>query len=188
MINNIDFDYTLTKKMNPGAKRSLYSTFCVLQNSGYVSEAFVQENKKLFQLYHGYEADHSISFELRDYYTHKWFKENMESVSREKNLQKHKFKEIILSSKNKFYFRNGIKEMFDLIEKFEIPLYIISGGIKDVIDSSLNYVISNYLKIKNKNLIKIISNEFNYNKETNEIENCVEPMIYTFNKHIVFYL
>jgi 2-hydroxy-3-keto-5-methylthiopentenyl-1-phosphate phosphatase len=92
----------------------------------------------------------------------------------------------MVTSENQFYFRNGIKELFQLIEKYHIPLYIVSGGIKEVIQSSLKYVIQNFNSLVQKGLIHIVSNEFTYNSETDEIETYKEPMIYTFNKSIVF--
>jgi len=91
----------------------------------------------------------------------------------------------MITSENQFFFRNGIKELFELIEKYQIPLYIISGGIKEVIQSTLKYVIQNFNSLVQKGLIHIVSNEFIYNKETYEIETYKEPMIYTFNKSIV---
>ena len=183
----LDFDYTLTKQVNPNIDKRFFTSYCILEHSGFVSQKFIEQNRQLYKKYSIYEQDNSINFETRDFYTKKWFKENLEIFKQEKQLKKNIYDQLMVKSQNQFFFRNGIKELFELIEKYEIPLYIISGGIKEVIQSTLKYVITNFNQLVQKGLIHIVSNEFIYNNETHEIETYKEPMIYTFNKSIVIH-
>jgi HAD superfamily hydrolase (TIGR01544 family) len=173
-----DFDFTLTKKYFE--ETHLYSSYCVLEKSEFISDNFKQKNQELFVKYSKYENDLTIDFSTKDQLIRRWFQENLELIL-EENIKKESFLAMILQAEKNFYYRYGISEFFDLIEKHNIPIFIISGGIQEIIEESLNHVLPQYSTLKNKNLIHVIANKFKYD-ENNKVIGYVEPFVYTFNK------
>ena len=91
-------------------------------------------------------------------------------------------------SEGDFFFRNGINELFKIIEDHNIPLFIISAGVKDVIDIVLETLFNNFDTLKRKGLLHIMGNKFIYDEKDNII-GYEKPVITTFNKNTVsFYL
>jgi 2-hydroxy-3-keto-5-methylthiopentenyl-1-phosphate phosphatase len=109
-----------------------------------------------------------------------WFKENLDLMLAE-NVTKENFQSMILQAERNFYYRHGILEFFELIHNNKIPLFIISGGIYEIIEESLKLVLPYYKELKEKNLIHIIANKFTYD-HNNKVNGYSEPFVYTFNK------
>jgi HAD superfamily hydrolase (TIGR01544 family) len=173
-----DFDFTLTKKYHKD--NNLYSSYCVLEYSNGVSEDYKKLNKELFSKYSKIENDFSIDFETRDKLIHQWFKENLDLLLAEK-IYKEDFYGMLIQAERNFYYRYGILEFFSLIEKNNIPLFIISGGISEIIEESLKVVVPEYQSLKEKNLIHIVANQFEYDTN-NKVVGYKSPFVYTFNK------
>ena len=173
-----DFDYTLTKKYLDD--NHLYSSYCVLEKSDFLSENFKIQNKNLFEKFSKYENDISLDFNSKDKLMRQWFKENLELIL-EENINRESFLKMVLQAEKNFYYRHGISEFFDLIDKHNIPIIIVSGGIYEVIEESLKYVLPQYKSLKEKKLIHVVANKFKYD-ENNKAIGYVEPFVYTFNK------
>lgn len=173
-----DFDFTLTKKYFED--NHLYSSYCVLERSKFISEKFKVKNKELFVEYSKYENDLTLDLSSKDQLMRKWFKENLELIL-EEEISKEHFINMVIQAENNFYYRYGIFELFDLINKNNIPIFIISGGIYEIIDESLKYVLPQYNDLKRKNLIHVVANKFKYN-DNNMVIGYEEPFVYTFNK------
>jgi HAD superfamily hydrolase (TIGR01544 family) len=173
-----DFDFTLTKKYHKDL--NLFSSYCVLESSEMISEDFKRLNKELFGKYSSFENDISMDFETRDKLMQQWFKENLDLVL-EENLSKEDFQSMILESERNFYYRYGILELFELIHTYHIPFFIISGGIFEIIEESLKIILPFYNELKQKNLIHIVANRFEYDSE-GKVCGYKEPFVYTFNK------
>ncbi len=75
-------------------------------------------------------------------------------------------------------------ELFDLIYKYKIKLYIISGGLLEVLENVLIEAIPIYPKLVEEKLITIISNELEYNSDSIS-HKFKEQIVYTFNKALV---
>lgn len=177
-----DFDYTLTKKFSHSElNKNLYSSYCVMESSNFLSEEYKTKSKDLFDKYHPYEWDLTVDFKTRDEFIRKWFKDNLDLLLTEKFLKKN-FEEMVKQAETRFFYRFGILELLNLIEKHEIPLVIISGGIYDIIEESLKLLIPHYQDLKEKKLISILANQFDFDLTTNQISGCLEPFVYTFNK------
>ncbi len=173
-----DFDFTLTKKYHKDS--NLYSSYCVLEFSKYMSDNFKKMNKELFSKYSKFENDLTLDFETKDKLMQQWFKENLDLILVE-NLSKENFNKMILQAENNFYYRYGILDLFNLVNIHNIPFFIISGGIHEIIEESLKIILPFYDELKEKNLIHIVANKFTYD-EKGKVLGYTEPFVYTFNK------
>jgi len=100
-------------------------------------------------------------------------------------INKSNFNDMIKEAKGKIFLRQGIIEFFKLIENYNIYLIIISAGIYESINTILKHLIPNFSSLQQKNLIKIMGNKFQFDKENNII-NIEYPIIQTFNKSTFF--
>lgn len=185
-----DFDYTLTKRYDfQDSQVNFFSTYCVLENHKDVSENFRTKFKQLFETYRKYPVDLSIEFETRKNMVMKWYQENLELIL-EEGLTKAHFEEMIDQSHGKFFFRNGILELFEMVLNYKIPFFIISGGIYEIIEHALKTVIPFYNQLEEEKLINIIANRFTYDESSEKMIGYYQPVVYHFNKGEVsiFYL
>ena len=83
---------------------------------------------------------------------------------------------------NKFFFRKNLKEFIQRLIEYDIPLIIISGGIKEIIEILLReYLQELYTELTKKKLLTILANHFTYDSN-NFINGITTPIVYTFNK------
>lgn len=174
-----DFDYTLTQKYH-SIHGNLYSSYAILNYSSAVSEKFKKTSKALFRKYSPIENDATIDFETRDKMIKEWFMDDLNLMLSEK-ITKSDFKNMVRQSEKKFFFRYGILEMFEILFHNNIPIYIISGGIKEIIEETLRLLLPHYDSMVEKNMIHIISNSFEFDQNGVMI-GLKEPFVYTFNK------
>ena len=177
-----DYDETFTKKMI-GKNRSR-SSFGVIDQSSLISKEFHTNSANLSAKYRKYESDLSVDFETRDKLVKEWYMSDLQLMIDEK-LNKLNVKSFIEEAINQgyFLFRNGIYKFFDLLEKYNLPLILISAGIKGVIIGELKALLGNdrYQQLKAKKLLTIIANEFIYDDKDNIVD-YGRPVIYSFNK------
>lgn len=177
-----DYDDTLTKRFFKGEKNRV--SFGVIDQSKLGSNNLKEGAKNLFKKYSKFENDTSIDFSLRDKSMYSWFEECLILMIND-NLSKDKIYNMVIEgiNENKIFFRNGMKIFFDFILKTNIPLILISAGIKDVIIYELKYLLKEkYDLLIENNLIHIIANDFIFNEDKVAID-FVKPIIYTFNKN-----
>ena len=177
-----DYDETFTKKMI-GKNRSR-SSFGVIDQSSLISKEFHTNSANLSAKYRKYESDLTVDFETRDKIVKEWYMSDLQLMIEEK-LNKLNVKSFIEEAINQgyFLFRNGIYKFFDLLEKYNLPLILISAGIKGVIIGELKALLGNdrYQQLKAKKLLTIIANEFIYDDKDNIVD-YGRPVIYSFNK------
>lgn len=177
-----DYDETFTKKMI-GKNRSR-SSFGVIDQSSLISKEFHTNSANLSAKYRKYESDLTVDFETRDKIVKEWYMSDLQLMIDEK-LNKLNVKSFIEEAINQgyFLFRNGIYKFFDLLEKYNLPLILISAGIKGVIIGELKALLGNdrYQQLKAKKLLTIIANEFIYD-DKDKIVDYGRPVIYSFNK------
>jgi 2-hydroxy-3-keto-5-methylthiopentenyl-1-phosphate phosphatase len=75
--------------------------------------------------------------------------------------------------------------LFNTIEKYSIPTYIVSGGIKNIIELLFETVSDNYQILKKNRTVNIVSNELFFDEQTGEVQDYSKPIVYTFNKRSV---
>jgi hypothetical protein len=194
-----DFDYTLTRKYdldynnndinnnndkekNKENLNNFYlSSYGVFENNSLISEEFRKSSQELFENNYRYETDLSMDFDKRNALVLNWYKANLNMIVKE-DIKKSDFEKMIDESHEKFYFRNGIIELFEIVLLYKIPFFIISGGLYDIIDHALKASLPFYDDLIKTKLLKIISNRFEFDEITEKIIKYHEPIIYTFNK------
>jgi len=177
-----DFDFTLTRRFDLNNEQiNYFSTYCVLENFSEITENFKKNSQKLYNDNHKYETDETLDFPTRNELVLKWYRDNLDLIVGE-NLTKSHFEDMMDHSHEKFYFRQGILELFEIVLEYKIPFYIISGGLHDIIEHSLKAVIPFYKLLEENKLINIIANKFIYDEKTQKMTGYQEPLVYTFNK------
>ena len=183
-----DFDYTISKRFNENSNEQLYSTYDFINYSKLGEKINLNErNTELRKYYLPLETDISLELNQRISIIKEWFIKAlhlyMECKFTYKDLEN--MIEEGLNEKNKFYFKDFFIEYFDKLIKLDFPIIIVSGGIKEIIDILFKKFIKNYEELKKNNKIIILSNYFNYNKISGEVESFdLNNLIFTFNKSI----
>ena len=183
-----DFDYTISKRFNENSNEQLYSTYDFINYSKLGEKINLNErNTELRKYYLPLETDISLELNQRISIIKEWFIKAlhlyMECKFTYKDLEN--MIEEGLNEKNKFYFKDFFIEYFDKLIKLDFPIIIVSGGIKEIIDILFKKFIKNYQELKKNNKIIILSNYFNYNKISGEVESFdLNNLIFTFNKSI----
>lgn len=168
-----DFDRTLTKYYSDTNK--VLSLIQILREGGFLGEEYTQKARGLFEKYHPYEIDPTLTFEERDKYMHEWWS-NHNKLLVKFGLTTKIVEEVVRS--RKVGFRDGALDFFEMLNIKNIPLIIISAsGLGFAID---DYLIKNNVFFKNT---KIITNCFEFDKNGRAV--CaVEPVITTTNKYL----
>lgn len=179
-----DFDYTFSLRFLNHTQ--LYSSYCFLENSLLINEKNPNFKNQLHEIslkYEHYETDTSIDFEFRKNIIKEWFEKALDLFIAQ-NITKKDFIEVIKEASNqeKFHFRKGLKLFFEKLLILNIPIIIISGGIKEIIEILLQDFLGNiYTEMATKHLLTILANEFTYDNQ-NKVNGYIQPVIYTFNK------
>lgn len=178
-----DFDYTLSERYYNG--KEMFSTYCFIDQSDIVNQKnsnFISESQKLKLEYLPIEINIQLDFEYRKKKIKEWF---IKALDLYVNLKFSKEELNIMiqgeAQKNNFIFRKGLKELFQKLINYDIPIIIISGGLEKPIDVMLESVIDNYHQLKEKNKIILLANSFLFDKN-GIVNGYSKPVIYTFNK------
>jgi len=154
----IDFDKTITSPES-------YGSWDIIINNKNISDEYKEEVNKLFKYYRPIEIDETIDFELRKKSMIDWWNKEKElfikyNISKDIIIQCNKIVNLIK-------FRSGAKEFLYNMKLRKIPVIIFSAGIGDFIEKFLQYnncyyknifVVSNFLKFNNQQLIGFKSN------------------------------
>ena len=181
-----DFDYTITRKFNYTTGERFHNTYSIYNQKAFDGDqdAFLSEDKRLYDLYGKYEDDTSIDYETRKNKSLEWYKLSLNNMSNEK-IKKDSFKKMVELSFNNIKFRTEVKALLEMLIKLNIPIVIISGGIKEIIIEILKTLNIDGFEsyIQKKRLIVIANSLLDENdkiKNWNEKEN---EIIYPFNKN-----
>lgn len=156
-----DFDFTLTSCHNGTTKGG--STFCALESHPQLSNSFREKLNVLRGRYAPIDADPSIGKEEKKRLVTEWNDNAIQLYISEK-LTKQTINNAI--RKANIQFRDGIKDLLDILKTEGVPTLILSAGLGDTIDSMLSEqnifhdnvtVLSNYLTFDEHSLISGIS-------------------------------
>jgi len=168
-----DFERTLTY-----AGERVPSLISVLRSdSKYLGDDYAKKAQALSEKYHSIEINSKIPIEEKKKAMEEWWTAHFDLLIKS-GLNKKHLEEVVESGKIKL--REGAKEFFDLLKKYEIPLVIMSasglgGGVISMFLEKEGKLFSN---------IYIISNSFIWDKNGNAV-NAVgvkEPIIHSLNK------
>lgn len=144
-----DFDGTITKNSSDSSWASIFK-------NPMVSKEFIEECIKLFNYYHKYEIDESISLQEKILIMNEWYNKNIETLKKFKIT-----KEIINYSANNesiMDFRDGAKDFLEKMNSKGVPIIVISAGVGNIIQQFLVknkcnysniYICSNFLEYEN---------------------------------------
>jgi cytosolic 5'-nucleotidase 3 len=166
-----DFDKTFTKAFVNGKK--IPSIISELRNGESLSKEYAKKAHELFDYYHPFEEDNSLTIKQKKEKMKEWWTKHFELLIKEK-LNKGDLEKIVKSGN--VQLRKGIEELMDLLKEKQIPLIILSAsGIGDVIPM--------YLKQKNINYQNIytISNFYKWDSKGNAI-GVKKPIVHSANK------
>lgn len=162
----IDFDKTITSYEST-------DSWAASANPSIVDSRLMKEMDKLYEKYRPIEMDYIISKEEKLKAMEIWYSECMDLYYKY-NLTKEQMKKSIQSSDVKF--RNGAKELLQLLHNENIPVIILSAGIGNTIKQFLKdnncifdtmYIISNFI-------------EFDENGKVEKFDN--SKMVHSLNK------
>ena len=167
-----DFDKTLTKTFVNGEKRP--SLISVLRSQKILGEDYSKKAYELFDYYHPIEIDSQISLEEKKEKMAEWWEKHLDLLVKSW-LKKENIDTAINSGI--IYFRKGVKEFLEELNRKNIPLIIISANWLGT-DSIKLYLKQNKVDFPN---IFVISNEFIWD-ENWVVKWYKQPIIHTFNK------
>jgi len=145
----LDFDMTLTKTINQFGEH--VATWQLLMS--HLSEKGKKEYQNLYNRYRPLEAANKMTNSVAV----EWWEETLNLLVKNRL----KWSDILSDVEERMPVREGVKELFDICEQKEIPILIISGGIRDVIEvwcQKLNIkpaiILSTNLNFDSKGFIK----------------------------------
>ena len=166
-----DFDSTLTQGIVNGKK--LHSCYAYIREGRYISPKYQEKAFDYFKKYYPIESSPLFSLEEKTKKMEEWWTKHY-NLMVEMGFDKKIINEII----PKIRLRKKSAEFFELLDKNNIPLLILSAGIGNFIEE--------ILKLNNKltKNIHIISNFLVFDKEDKAVS-YTRPLIHTFNKNEV---
>ncbi len=167
-----DFDRTLTKAFVNWKKRP--SIISSLRKQNILWEDYSKKAYELFDYYHAIEVNPKIDIEEKKKQMTIWWQKHLKLIVDNK-LTKDDIKKAVKYSD--IVFRKGVKWFLDKLNKYNIPLIIISANGLGW-DSNLYFLENEKVLFDN---ISIISNKFIWNKKWLAIW-YKKPLIHVFNK------
>ncbi len=169
-----DFDRTLTKAFIDGKK--FLSSYALIREGKYLTPEYPPRAHALFDKYHPYEIDETLSAEEKNKKMNQWWSEHFE-LMKECGMNKVVIGDIV--SKGKIQFREGASEFLDLLSNQRIPILIFSAGVGDLIKELLESA------GKMASNVHMLSNFYIFNEQGIVIGKKNTNFIHTFNKNEV---
>ena len=177
-----DFDYTITKKYNYQKNSTLFSSYRFYDESliGGDQQKILDIQNQLCNEYMKYETDNTYDKKIREQKVHEFYSKSLDVYINPK-FTRNSIGKMLEKFKEKYELRKYTKELFELLIKFEIPIVIVSGGVKEVIIDLLKTSINNFEKYLSEKKIIIIANELYFEEDKGCIGHSTN-VIYAFNK------
>lgn len=167
-----DFDKTLTTTAQINGKK-VSSIIGQLRACGYLTPNYAEDSYKLYQHYGPLEHDQTISREERLRLMEEWWIKHIELLV-ESKLNKHDMDDVV--SKNYIKLRPYVDKFFNLLNKYQVPIVIMSGAPAYMIKKQLELA-----GLLSEN-VHIVANYYEYNKDGYVI-NFKKPIIHSLNKY-----
>ena len=166
-----DFDRTLTKAFVQGQKTP--TVIAQIREGNYLTPDYSSKAHALFDIYHPIEINNKMPVKEKNIKMQEWWRKHFDLLIKS-GMNRDVVKDIVI--KKKIPFRKGAFEFFDILNKNNIPLIIMSASIGDIILEILRFENKLYPNIH------LIANMFIWNKEGKAI-GVKEPIIHSLNKH-----
>ena len=177
-----DFDFTITKRFNYQKNISLYSSYRFYDESliGGDQQKILEIQNQLCNQYMKYETDASYDKKIREKKVHEFYSKSLDVYINPK-FTRNSIGKMLKKLKEKFELRKYTKELFEILIKLNIPIVIVSGGVKEVIIDLLKKCIKNFENLLTQKKIIIIANELYFEEGKGCIGHSTD-VIYAFNK------
>ena len=175
-----DFDFTLFNKFNYSTGEKYDSSYGMYNQDvfGGDQKDFQNKRKMLHKLYLKYEEDFSIDEKIRAEKIKEWNTRAL-GYMMHPNLTRNSFKKMveIKYNKNEIDFKKNVTKYYEKLIELNIPIIIVSGGIKEIILEILKILnIKGFEDYIRRKRILFIANEFIFD----ENDKCID-----FNKNVI---
>ena len=179
-----DFDQTISKywypdtmeserarrlNLEPKKQKRADAAMRVMFSSLKMNEEIKQRTIDAFNKYRPIEMDQKLTLQEKAEFMREWWESNLRDFS-SMRLNDRDFHQMVYDSR--IVMRHGLIEKINLIQKHGVPMYVLSGGIKEIIEASLIHAI----EVVHRNLdnlecgdclftqfgVRVLSNTFEY--------------------------
>lgn len=168
----VDFDRTLTTNFIHGRKAP--SLIAALREGNYLSDDYALKAQTLFNYYHPFEDDLSLSLEDKRALMTEWWEKHFKLLI-DSGLSEEKIADVVDNRLSNL--REGVILFLELLAKENVPVYIFSASGLGV--SGLKYYLTRRGILTNN--IFFIANDFIWDKEGRAVD-FKKPVIHSFNK------
>ncbi|XP_012576282.1 PREDICTED: cytosolic 5'-nucleotidase 3A isoform X2 [Condylura cristata] len=166
-----DFDMTLSRFSCDGKRCPTCHN--VIDNCKLVSDECRQKLLKLKEKYYAIEIDPDLTVEEKYPYMVEWYTKS-HGLLVEQAIPKAKLREIVAESD--IMLKEGYKNFFDKLYKHDIPMFIFSAGIGDVLEEVIEQA-----GVYHPN-VKVVSNFMDFD-DNGVLKGFKGELIHVFNKH-----
>lgn len=166
------------------------SAFKALQDSTFIPPEVKVLTRKLYDKYYKIELDHSMSPEEKSVHMVDWWEGNFKYFIK-MGLKREDHGNVVLNSR--LLLRHGTEDFLKLNSKLDLPLYIVSGGISEIIEAHFYAILHNgemgaaeeELRVYWERRVEVLSNRFIYHND--EGIDYMRPVIHILNKQQFIY-
>ncbi|NWS48676.1 5NT3B nucleotidase, partial [Probosciger aterrimus] len=166
-----DFDMTLSRFGCNG--RRCPTSHNILNDSRVISEDGRKKLKDLLHYYYPIEIDPNRTLEEKQPLMVEWWSRVHELLTQQ-NIRKGDIAQIVRESG--VMLRDGFKELFDQLHKYNVPLFIFSAGVGDVLEEIIRQA-----NVFHSN-INVVSNYMDFD-ENGVLTRFKGPLIHAYNKN-----
>ncbi|KAM4622536.1 7-methylguanosine phosphate-specific 5'-nucleotidase [Discoglossus pictus] len=166
-----DFDMTLSRFQHNGERCP--TCYNIIDNSKIISEDCRKKLKELFNIYYPLEIDSNLTIQEKFPLMVEWWSK-AHTLLCEQKIQKQKLSQVVKESQA--MLREGFEVFFDSLHRSEIPLFIFSAGIGDVLEEIIRQA-----GVFHSN-IKVVSNYMEFD-ENGILTGFKGDLIHTYNKN-----
>lgn len=181
-----DFDYTLFNKYDYETGEKYTSSYGMYNREAFGGDqnALIEERKKLHGEYLKYEEDLTIDENIRKEKLLEWNTKALQKMAHP-DFTLDSIKKMIELKNNKKYinFKKNVNKFYEKLIELNIPIIIVSGGIKEIIIEFMHLFnikgLDEYIK---RGRLSFIANEFIFDEKTKKCVGYNKDVIYGFNK------
>ncbi|XP_029445639.1 cytosolic 5'-nucleotidase 3A isoform X2 [Rhinatrema bivittatum] len=166
-----DFDMTLSRFSNNGKRCPTCHN--IIDNCKLITEECRQKLYQLKETYYPIEIDPNLTIEEKYPYMVEWYTKS-HTLLVEQRLQKDKFAEIVRESD--VILKEGYEIFFDKLNEHNIPVFIFSAGIGDILEEVVRQS-----SVYHSN-VKVVSNFMDFD-DNGVLKGFKGELIHVYNKH-----